>query len=45
MNPKSNNDHKQEEIIYLLDFLIVNLFAQFGGLVCQHTIGIPIVTY
>jgi len=28
----------------MLDFVIDNIFGQFGGLVFQHMIGIPMVT-
>jgi hypothetical protein len=38
---KSNNIHKQDEIIQMLDSLIDNIFVRFGWRVLQQTIGIP----
>jgi len=41
---KANNKYKQDEIIQMLDFLIDNILALFGGRVFQQTIGIPMGT-
>ena len=41
---KANNKYKQDDIIQMLDFLIDNIFALFGGRVFQQTIGIPMGT-
>ena len=38
---KSNPKYKQDEIIQMLDILIDNIFAKFGGRVFQQTIDIP----
>ena len=35
---------KEDEIIQMLDFLIDNIFVQFGGRMFQQTIGIPMGT-
>ena len=42
---KSNNKHKQDEIIQILGFLIDNLVVLFGGRVFQQPIGIAMGTH
>jgi hypothetical protein len=41
---KSNDKYTEDDIIQLLDFLIDNIFVEFGGHVFQQTIGIPMGT-
>ena len=42
---KFNNTYKQDEIIQMLNFFFIdNTFVQFGELVFQQTIGIPMET-
>ena len=43
-NSKFNNKYKQDEIIQRLHFVIDNIFFQFGVLVFQQMIGIPMGT-
>jgi len=38
------NRYKHHEIIKMLDFLIDNIFIQFGGLVYEQMMGIPMGT-
>ena len=39
---ESNNKYTEDDIITMLDFLIDNIFVQFGGRVFQKTIDTPI---
>ena len=41
---KSNKKYTEDEIVQMVDFLIDNIFVQFGGRVFQQTIGIPMGT-
>ena len=41
---KNNNKFTEDQIIDMLNFLIDNIFVQFGGRVFQQTIGIPMGT-
>ena len=41
---ESRNKYTEEDITAMLDFLIDNIFVEFGGLVFQQTIGIPMGT-
>ena len=41
---KSNNKYTEEDIIKMLNFLIDNIFVQFGGRLFQQTVGIPMGT-
>ena len=41
---KSDKKYTEDEIVNMMEFLIDNLFVQFGGRVFQHTIGIPMGT-
>ena len=41
---ESKNKYTEEEVIQMLEILIDNIFVQFGGLVFQQTIGIPMGT-
>ena len=41
---KSNNKYTEEDIIKMLNFLIDNIFVQFGRRLFQQTFGIPMVT-
>ena len=41
---ESKNKYTEEEVIQMLEFFIDNIFVQFGGLVFQQTIGIPMGT-
>ena len=43
-NSESKQKYTEEDVIKMLEFLIDNIFVQFGGLVFQQTIGIPMGT-
>jgi hypothetical protein len=38
----STKAFSETDIFNMLEFLIDNIFAMFGGRVCQQTVGIPI---
>ena len=40
----SKSKYTEEEVINMLEFLIDNIFVEFGGQVFQQTIGIPMGT-
>ena len=40
----SNNKYSEVDIVRMLDFLIDNVFVEFGGQVFQQTVGIPMGT-
>ena len=40
----SNRKYSEEDIVRMLDFLIDNIFVEFGGRIFQQTIGIPMGT-
>ena len=40
----SNKKYSEEDIVRMLDFLIDNIFVEFGGRIFQQTIGIPMGT-
>ena len=41
---KSDKKYTEDEIVNMMEFLIDNIFVQFGGRVFQQTIGIPMGT-
>ena len=41
---ESNKKYTEEDIVNMLDFLIDNIFVEFGGRIFQQTIGIPMGT-
>ena len=40
----SKNKYTEDDIIYMLEFLVDNIFLVFGGKVFQQIVGIPIGT-
>ena len=44
MTLKKQNKFTEDQIIEMLNFLIDNIFVQYGGRVFQQTIGIPMGT-
>ena len=43
-NSKSSSKYTEEDVYKMLEFLIDNIFVQYGGLVFQQTVGIPMGT-
>ena len=44
LHTDSKQKYSEVDIVRMLDFLIDNIFVEFGGLVFQQTIGIPMGT-
>jgi hypothetical protein len=36
-------NHSEEQVISMLEFLIDNIFVSFGGILFQQVVGIPLV--
>ena len=45
INTACANKYSEGDIVKMLDFLIDNIFVEFGGRVFKQTVGIPMGTF